>query len=171
MPGDVPPKREKRESRKTSPRTRGKTRGKTLAGLPSLAEHSDATRAAALVAFRKHGQVKDACEVSGVSRATWHRWCQEDEAFADAVREAGQDYADALEIRAHARIFDGENPSDRLLELMLKRHRPEKFRDKQDLTVASPEVVERVQHTARLIASKKTWKSDELLAAMEKVWA
>ena len=93
----------------------------------------------------------DSCNVScaaraaGISRNTAYEHRKSDPAFAGAWDEAEQIAADALEAEARRRGVKGyDRPvihkgkivdtykeySDRMLELLLKAHRPEKFREK-----------------------------------------
>lgn len=101
-----------------------------------------------LEAFAETGVVKSACRIAGVSRATVYRHREEDEAFAALWADAEADAGDVLEAEAVRRAVVGtERPvfqggvevgrirefSDRMLELLLKARKPEKFGDKKQL--------------------------------------
>jgi hypothetical protein len=83
-----------------------------------------------------------ACRAANVSRATAYRWREEDESFDAAWRFALDEAVDELEREAWRRAKDGvDRPityqgqvtgyfreySDRLMEVLLKAHRPEKY--------------------------------------------
>mgnify|MGYP000402570889 CR=1 FL=1 len=94
--------------------------------------------------------VCDACIAARISRKTAYLWRQKDEAFRDAWDEAMENSIDRAEKAAFSRAIDGvETPiivkgeevgvsveySDRLLEFILKGHRPERYREKQQVDV------------------------------------
>lgn len=89
--------------------------------------------------------VSEAVRAAGIGRTTAYAWRETDQAFRAAWDEAEQEGADALEREAWRRAVEGvDRPityqgditatykeySDRLLELLLKAHRPEKFKDR-----------------------------------------
>jgi hypothetical protein len=92
--------------------------------------------------------VRVACEVAGVSRATAYRTRADNQTFARQWDEAIEAACDRLEQEAWRRGVAGvERPvtvagekemvreySDRMLEMLLKAHRPEKFRERYDVT-------------------------------------
>lgn len=65
-----------------------------------------------------------------MSRTAAYDWRQDDAQFAREWDEAIETAADKLEEVAHARAKTGK--SDRLLEILLKAHRP-KYREKQEV--------------------------------------
>lgn len=102
-------------------------------------------RQAFLEALAQSGNVTEACEQSGLSRASAYRLRRSDEVFAAAWTEAREAGTDALEDEAVRRatqgveeeVFYGGKPvgtqrkySDALLQFLLKARRPEKFRDR-----------------------------------------
>jgi hypothetical protein len=91
----------------------------------------------ALSKFIEIGTVKGACVAAGVPRRTWYNWMESDESFAARVLAASEDVVDELEQEAIARAKNG---SDTLLMFLLKARRPAVYRDKQTITVVSPEV-------------------------------
>ena len=97
------------------------------------------------------GNVKLACFKAGISRTTAYRTRDRYSSFADQWEEALLDAADILEGEARRRAVDGvEKPvyykgklidtvreySDGLLTLLLKAHKPERFRDRRDVEVS-----------------------------------
>jgi hypothetical protein len=88
--------------------------------------------------------VQRACLLAGLSRRVAYAWKRADQAFAQAWNEALDRGADALEDEAVRRAHEGvlkpvfQNGakvgeervySDRLLEVLLKAHRPWKYRE------------------------------------------
>jgi len=86
--------------------------------------------------------VSEACRASGISRTAAYEWRESDTDFATAWKEAEETAADRLEREAWRRAVDGTDKpvtfqgaitatykeySDRMLEILLKAHRPEKF--------------------------------------------
>ena len=126
------------------------------AGAGDLAGFSP-TQRAALAALPTVGSVSAAARCAGVSRRSVYRWAADDPAFAAALAEAREDAADAIEEEAHRRAVSGvrvykflrdgtpiKHPetgepyyehaySDRLLEILMKAGRPEKYRDRSDV--------------------------------------
>jgi hypothetical protein len=101
-----------------------------------------ARRSAFLKALRASGNVRLACQAADVGRRTAYHW-REDAPFKADWDEALQDACDLLEKEARRRAVDGwDEPifqkgglvgtvrkySDRMLELLLGAHRPERFR-------------------------------------------
>lgn len=102
-----------------------------------------------LDAFRARGNVLRACEAAEVGRRTVYDWIEKDLAFKARFEEAREDAVDLLEDEARRRAVDGvKEPvyqngkvvghitrfSDRLLEQQLKAHRPERYRERMELT-------------------------------------
>jgi hypothetical protein len=103
---------------------------------------TEARQGAFLAALRATGNVRSACEAAKVGRRTAYHW-REDATFKAQWDEALQDACDLLEREARRRAVDGwpepvwhkgemcgtvQKYSDRMLELLLIAHRPEKFR-------------------------------------------
>lgn len=89
--------------------------------------------------------VSEAAKIAGIGRRTVYQWREADPEFAAAWDEAEQEAADKLEREAWRRGVEGvDKPvtyqgkitatykeySDRMLELLLKAHRPDKFKDR-----------------------------------------
>lgn len=106
-----------------------------------------------LVAYAELGNVGAAAMQADVGRRTVYDWLQDAE-YAERHRDARESACDRLEEEARRRAVDGvERPiwqrgqvvgsvreySDRLLEMLLRANRPEKYRDRHstELTVAN----------------------------------
>lgn len=142
---------------------------------------SPEVRQAALDRLAQGFSVTSASRAAGITRQTLARWRRNDAAFDAACREAIEAGTDALEDDAIVRatvgrakpvFYKGEivgevaEYSDRLMELMLKARRPDKFRERVDHAVAvavlTPEQLAKareaglrpeVEEAARTIAS------------------
>ena len=103
---------------------------------------TDDAREAFLSTLTAACNVTAACKAAGIGRQTAYQWRKEDEAFALAWAEALEEAVDALEKEAWRRAAEGvEKPivyqgvvtgtyreySDRMMEILLKAHRPEKY--------------------------------------------
>jgi hypothetical protein len=112
-------------------------------------ENDAAGRARYLEALARIGTVSGALKASGSSTYDLHRWREDDE-FDASERIARDVIADALEAEAIRRAYKGTRKpvyqggllagyvteySDTLLQFMLKAMRPEKYRERQDITV------------------------------------
>lgn len=92
-----------------------------------------AKKRAWLTAYALAGSVKGACEATGVPRRTHDHWMQHDPEFKLARGEALEDAIEVLEDEARRRAKVG---SDLLLIFLLKAHRPERYRDRYEVTGA-----------------------------------
>lgn len=101
----------------------------------------------------KRANVSDAAKAAAINRSTAYRWRKEEPDFAAAWDEAIETAIDAMEREAHRRAFTGiKKPivgrvgkdqdgivthvteySDGLATLLLKAHRPEKYRERTDV--------------------------------------
>lgn len=106
-----------------------------------------------LAVLRASGIVRHACEAAGVSRTTAYDRRERHPDFAAAWDEAMEDACDLLEAEARRRALEGvEKPifwqgeqvatvreySDTLMTLVLKAHRPEKYRERVDSRLSGP---------------------------------
>jgi hypothetical protein len=95
------------------------------------------------------GNISEACRLINIGRRTHYAWMQEDEEYRRAVDDAMETAADLLEKEARRRAVQGvDEPvfykgdecgavtrySDTLLIFLLKGVRPEKFRDRYEMT-------------------------------------
>lgn len=106
--------------------------------------------------FSETGNATQAAEAAGFSRATAYRARHNDPDFAKAWDEAEERAADMLEAEARRRAVEGTERyvisqgklvngpdgkplieraySDRLLEMLLRAHRPDKFAERRQIT-------------------------------------
>ena len=110
-------------------------------------------QAAYLAALPKYFTVTAACAHAGISYARLAGWRESDGAFLVQEQTARDAIADQLEAEAIRRAFKGVRVpvyqggllaghvtqySDQLLTLMLKALRPEKFRERSEISVTQP---------------------------------
>ena len=79
-----------------------------------------------LGSLRSHGVVRLACQQAQIERGTAYKMREADAKFANSWDEAIEEATDTLVAVARQRALNG---SDRLLEFLLKAHRPEVYRD------------------------------------------
>jgi hypothetical protein len=65
--------------------------------------------------------------VAGINRMTAHRWLEHDVAFSAAFHDAELAAVEFLECVAFDRATNGDAPSDRLLEFLLRARAPHKY--------------------------------------------
>lgn len=115
--------------------------------------------------------MSDAAKAAAIDRTTAYRWRAAEPDFAAQWDEAIETAVDAMEREAHRRAFTGikkpivgrvekdkdgiityvQEYSDGLATLLLKAHRPEKYRERQE-----------VQHTGKVgIEYVNDWRSTE----------
>jgi hypothetical protein len=97
---------------------------------------TDRARATFLETLEETCNVSEAARKANMSRRAAYDWREADASFARDWDEAEQAAADKLEQVAFERATTGV--SDRMLEILLKAHRP-KYRDKQAIEVSGPE--------------------------------
>jgi hypothetical protein len=130
-----------------------------------------------LKALAETGIVTLAAEVVGVSRARVYQVQKEDLGFAAGWAEAEEQAADALEAEAWRRAVDGvreplvsggklvrgddgqplsiQRYSDQLLTLLLRAHRPDRFRDRAAVEIdISDRLAERLEAARRRAITK-----------------
>jgi len=112
-------------------------------------------KAAFLAAYREGNSIKAATAIAGVDRTAVYKWLEADAHFAVAFGLAKQDAVEAFEQEARRRAIDGVKKvrgvyhegvivgyqeeteySDTLLIFMLKGMAPEKYRERQDISLA-----------------------------------
>ena len=116
----------------------------------SRTNRTNRAREAFLEALEETCNVSEAARRAGIGRRTAYDWRDADQDFATAWDEAEDVAADKLEQVAWDRATSGQ--SDRMLEILLKAHRPEKFKDRvvQELTGkdGGPIEIDQVNHDA-----------------------
>jgi hypothetical protein len=90
---------------------------------------TDHARAEFLRVLSESCNVSEAARAAGIGRRSAYDWRDDDEQFAADWKEAEEAAADKLEKFAWDRATTDK--SDRMLEILLKAHRPEKFVEKQ----------------------------------------
>ena len=95
--------------------------------------------------MRETCNVSESARTAGFSRQAAYEWRADDAAFAQDWGDAEQEAADKLEREAWRRAVEGTDKpisfqgvitasykeySDKMLEILLKAHRPEKFTDR-----------------------------------------
>ena len=104
---------------------------RTITQRPDGLNAQKRAKEAILAALREGATTAEAAEAGRVSRTTAWTWRQQDEAFALAYHDAEEHGTDSLEQVARRRAVEG---SDTLLIFLLKARRPEKYRDRVDIT-------------------------------------
>lgn len=85
---------------------------------------TDRARETFLDTLRETCNVSEAARAAGIGRRTAYDWRDADEAFAAEWDDAEDEAIDKLEKVARDRAIDG---SDRMMEILLKAHRPDKY--------------------------------------------
>lgn len=119
----------------------------------AAADVTDRARAKFIEVLRHSCNVSEASRTAGIERNTAYRWRDADPAFAALWAEAEEYAADRLEAEAWRRAVDGTDKpvihqgvitdtykeySDRMLEILLKGHRPERYVDKLRAELSGP---------------------------------
>lgn len=81
-------------------------------------------RAKFLATLAETCNVTEACRAAAIGRTAAYAWRDDDPDFAQAWANAEEEAVDALEQVARKRAIDS---SDRMMEILLKAHRPEKY--------------------------------------------
>lgn len=136
-----------------------------------------AKRTIFLEAFAQLGTISHAAEVAGINRSTHYLWMEQDPDYRAAYREAEQKAIEALEREARRRAIEGvEEPvyhqgrvvggvqkySDTLLIFLLKGARPDKYRERVDLTVD-------IRREAERIAAEHGLEVEAVIAEAERI--
>lgn len=122
-------------------------------------------------ALAETGIVAKACKAVDISRVTAYEWRNEIPEFAKAWDKALQVGISALEDEAHRRAFEGTDEgvyhqgvlvdtqkkySDTLAIFLLKAHRPEKYRERSDVSITGD-----ISLTERLARGRKRAQRDD----------
>lgn len=92
---------------------------------------TDRARERFLTTLRETCNVSAGCRAASISRTAVYAWRRDDEAFANEWEEAEAEAIDNLEGVAYERAMAGQ--SDRMLEILLKGHRPERYVERQKI--------------------------------------
>lgn len=131
-----------------------------MAKNPRRTARTDRARETFLKALRETCNVSHAAREAGIGRRTAYDWRDVDAEFAKQWDDAEEEAVDALELRARERALDD---SDRMMEILLKAHRPDKYVDRLRNEVSGP--------GGSPLALNVTSLSDEQLAALEAIGA
>jgi AcrR family transcriptional regulator len=99
--------------------------------MDSRTVRTDHARATFLSTLSDTCNVSEAARKAGIGRRTVYEWRDDDAEFEAAWDDAVQQAIDKLEGVAFERASTGE--SDRMLELLLKAHRGEKYREQRSV--------------------------------------
>lgn len=102
---------------------------------PIRTVRTDRARETFLTVLRETCNVSEAARAARIGRRTAYDWRNDDPAFAADWDEAEEEAVDALEKVARDRAIDG---SDRMLEILLKAHRPEKYVERLRSEISGP---------------------------------
>lgn len=117
-----------------------------------------------VAALRESANVRSAAAAAGIDRQTAYNWRKELPDFARAWDDAIEDAIDTLEVEAIRRARDGvtkpvyqqkehvgdvQEYSDTLMVVLLKAHRPAKYRERVEVdqtnrTAGAPQMVSRI---------------------------
>lgn len=94
--------------------------------------------------FEQYGNVTHAARAAGVARESVYRKRHTSKLFAMEFDQARAIATDNLEMAAYHRATNPDNPSDRIMELLLKANAPDKYRERS-------EVLNKVQSVVRVV--------------------
>ncbi len=97
---------------------------------------TDRAREAFLTMLAETCNVSEAARAANIGRRTAYDWKAADADFSAAWDDAEDEAVDKLEKVARDRAIDG---SDRMLEILLKAHRPEKYVDRVRNELSNPD--------------------------------
>lgn len=130
---------------RSDPKPKGQTPKTTLD--PVSPKLTQARRRAFLTAFADTGNICRAAAISGIDRKQHYRWMRTDPKYAKAFAHALEMGGDIIEAELHRRAVEGtDRPiyqggslvghervySDTLMALLIKRHRPELYRERSE---------------------------------------
>lgn len=127
---------------------------------PRRTSRTTRARETFLATLRETCNVSVAARAAKIGRSTAYDWRRDDPEFAAAWDDAEEEAVDALEMRARERALDS---SDRMMEILLKAHRPDKYVDKLRSEVSGP--------NGAPISFNVSTLTDEQLAALEAIGA
>lgn len=94
--------------------------------------HEAIWKAAFINSLRSHGNITAACIAAVIDRSTAYKAKERDPEFAAKWEDALDQAVELLELAAHTRAL---THSDALMIFLLKAHRPEKYRERVDLSL------------------------------------
>lgn len=108
-----------------------------------------------LEALRDKPNVTKACDAAGIARATAYHHRELFPEFAAAWNKALRQGVCSLEDAAFDRAFSG---SDTLMIFLLKAHFPDRYRDRQEITIAQSDLTKLTDDELAAIAAGKAAK-------------
>lgn len=92
-----------------------------------------------LAAYAKSARISRAADAAGIGRQTHYDWLAHDTEYRAEFVKAKELAMQTLEDEATRRALgDGCEPSDRLMEFLLKGGRPEVYRERQSIEHSGP---------------------------------
>lgn len=134
---------------------------------PVRTVRTDRAREIFLTTLRETCNVSASCRAAMIGRSAAYDWRRDDEGFRAAWEEAEEEAIDKLEEVARNRAIDS---SDRMMEILLKAHRPEKYveRFRTEHTGANGGPIQTADvTTATLIEEAKRLGIDPALLGLE----
>jgi hypothetical protein len=147
-------------------------------------EQAEAWRERFIAALRNSGNVRASCQAAGVERSTAYRAYSGSAEFAAQWDEALDEAIDTLEAAAWSRARDGVKRveplmyqgqkvgekvvteySDQLMTLLLKAHRPAKYREKFDVEIVDTRA--RIQAAVAQVMSQTGKSKDEAIELLK----
>ncbi len=111
---------------------------------------TDRARETFLATLAETCNVSEAARVAGIPRRTVYGWRDADEAFAADWKDVEEAAADMLEQVAYERATDGK--SDRMLEILLKAHRPDKYVERSSVKLEVTDLASIVAERRKRVA-------------------
>lgn len=143
----------------------------------------DASMIRVLTAFADTGKIVDSCQRAGIARSSWYVWRRDNPDFNRIVEEIlalREQKLDERVVTIEEKLFElAENGEMQAIDKVLKSRR-DKYRDKQIITVVSPDVVSRLSRQAdtimQLCATElpepfRTQFPAKLAEALNEVWS
>jgi hypothetical protein len=141
---------------------------------------TNARKRAFLDAVGRLGTIHAACRDTGIARSTHYEWVARDPEYVVALREAEDVAIEAMEGEARRRAVLGTSKpvyqggrqvgdvteySDTLMVFLLKALRPDKYRERVDLTVDIRREAEKLAAEAGLDTEALIAEADRIVAA------
>lgn len=123
------------------------TKAKSPPPKPTI--RTDRARETFLATLRDTCNVSASCRAAMIGRSAAYDWRRDDPDFRAAWDEAEEEAVDKLEEVARKRAIDS---SDRMMEILLKAHRPEKYVERVRSELSGPNGGP-IQHEDRTTAS------------------
>lgn len=111
----------------------------TQTKVPSVVDRITSDKAGLIEQLKKVPIVQVVCERAGVGRATFYRWCQEDNAFAESARSALYEGKSLVNDLAESQLINGiKDKQLPAISFWLKHNHPD-YRIKVEVSQAVPQ--------------------------------